>query len=112
MLKLSMATAQVETQRGQLDRVGLASACAIGFAFSANYTNHAPMIPALVAQFKFSLVPSARSNPTAFEAVSFQRPVPRLRQEDTSEYPVEAYIEARNLSQNDQGVGPTAHAEI
>ena len=55
MIQLSMATAQVETQRGQLDRAGLASACAIGFAFSANYTNHAPMVPALVAQFKFSL---------------------------------------------------------
>jgi nitrate/nitrite transporter NarK len=35
--------------------MGLISVCAVGFAFSVNYTNHAPMIPALVAEFKFSL---------------------------------------------------------
>jgi len=34
---------------------GLASVCMIGFAFSANYTNHAPMVSQLVAEFKFSL---------------------------------------------------------
>jgi nitrate/nitrite transporter NarK len=33
----------------------LASVCLIGFAFSANYTNHAPMVPVLTAEFKFSL---------------------------------------------------------
>jgi NNP family nitrate/nitrite transporter-like MFS transporter len=29
--------------------------CLIGFAFSANYTNHAPLVAALAAEFKFSL---------------------------------------------------------
>src|SRR6476620_11005678 len=29
--------------------------CAIGFAFSANYTNHAPMATALAAKFGFNL---------------------------------------------------------
>src|ERR1700751_6369809 len=33
----------------------LASVCLIGFAFSANYTNHAPMVASLAAEFKFSL---------------------------------------------------------
>jgi nitrate/nitrite transporter NarK len=33
----------------------LASACIIGFASSANYTNHAPMIEALTTYFGFSL---------------------------------------------------------
>jgi MFS transporter, NNP family, nitrate/nitrite transporter len=50
-----MAIAQAETSLKRLDRVGLASACAIGFAFSANYTNHAPLIAALIAEFKFNL---------------------------------------------------------
>lgn len=34
---------------------GLVPACVIGFAFSANYTNHAPMVADLAAEFKFSL---------------------------------------------------------
>lgn len=34
---------------------GLICACTIGFAFSANYTNHAPLIPALAQAFGFSL---------------------------------------------------------
>jgi nitrate/nitrite transporter NarK len=34
---------------------GLTSVCVIGFAFSANYTNHAPMVARLAAEFKFSL---------------------------------------------------------
>src|SRR5579871_1621310 len=55
MIRLSMAFAQSKKQWEPLDRLGLSSACAIGFAFSANYTNHAPLVPALVAQFKFSL---------------------------------------------------------
>ncbi len=33
---------------------GLAAACAAGFAFSANYTNHAPVVPALIAEFHFN----------------------------------------------------------
>jgi MFS transporter, NNP family, nitrate/nitrite transporter len=39
--------------RAQL--IGLWSVCAIGFAFSANYTNHAPMATVLAAKFGFSL---------------------------------------------------------
>jgi nitrate/nitrite transporter NarK len=37
------------------ERAGLATACLVGFAFSANYTNHAPMVADLAAEFKFSL---------------------------------------------------------
>src|ERR1700686_4200222 len=33
----------------------LAAACAIGFASSANYTNHAPMVTSLAAEFGFKL---------------------------------------------------------
>jgi nitrate/nitrite transporter NarK len=33
----------------------LICACAVGFAFSANYTNHAPLVPALTQAFGFSL---------------------------------------------------------
>jgi nitrate/nitrite transporter NarK len=50
-----MQLAQVETQLTRAERLGLASVCAVGFAFSANYTNHAPMVPALVREFRFSL---------------------------------------------------------
>jgi nitrate/nitrite transporter NarK len=35
--------------------LGLICACTAGFAFSANYTNHAPLIPALTQVFGFSL---------------------------------------------------------
>ncbi len=35
-------------------RAALASACAIAFAFSANYTNHAPLVAALVREFNFN----------------------------------------------------------
>ncbi|HTM47381.1 MAG TPA: MFS transporter [Bryobacteraceae bacterium] len=38
-----------------VERLGLWSVCAIGFAFSANYTNHAPLAPALAAEFGFNL---------------------------------------------------------
>ena len=34
--------------------LALALACTAGFAFSANYTNHAPLVPMLQAQFAFS----------------------------------------------------------
>lgn len=36
-------------------RLDLICACALGFAFSANYTNHAPLVPALTQAFGFSL---------------------------------------------------------
>lgn len=36
-----------------MDRRAIISVCAAGFAFSANYTNQAPMVPALRAQFGF-----------------------------------------------------------
>jgi nitrate/nitrite transporter NarK len=35
-------------------RSALLSACAIAFAFSANYTNHAPLVSALVREFNFN----------------------------------------------------------
>ena len=34
--------------------IALFAVCAVGFAFSANYTNHAPLAPALMAQFHFT----------------------------------------------------------
>jgi nitrate/nitrite transporter NarK len=37
------------------ERSALFSACAVGFAFSTNYTNHAPMASALVATFGINL---------------------------------------------------------
>jgi nitrate/nitrite transporter NarK len=37
-----------------MDRRALVTVCAAGFAFSANYTNHAPMVPALRAEFGFN----------------------------------------------------------
>jgi MFS family permease len=36
-----------------MDRRALVSGCAAGFAFSANYTNHAPMISVLRGEFGF-----------------------------------------------------------
>ena len=36
-------------------RLDLVCACIVGFAFSANYTNHAPLVPALTQAFGFSL---------------------------------------------------------
>jgi nitrate/nitrite transporter NarK len=36
-----------------MQRRALAAGCAAGFAFSANYTNHAPMAPALCVEFGF-----------------------------------------------------------
>jgi MFS transporter, NNP family, nitrate/nitrite transporter len=37
-----------------MERRALAAVCATGFAFSANYTNHAPMISALRGEFGFN----------------------------------------------------------
>ncbi|MGA2268133.1 MAG: MFS transporter [Bryobacteraceae bacterium] len=36
-----------------MERRALAAGCAVGFAFSANYTNHAPMVPVLRGEFGF-----------------------------------------------------------
>ncbi|MGJ5820471.1 MFS transporter [Paludibaculum fermentans] len=36
-----------------MNKRALAAGCAVGFAFSANYTNHAPMVPALRGEFGF-----------------------------------------------------------
>lgn len=36
-----------------MDKRALAAGCAAGFAFSANYTNHAPMVSALRGEFHF-----------------------------------------------------------
>jgi len=41
-------------QRVKSQRRALVCACAIGFAFSANYTNHAPLAGMLMRQFGFS----------------------------------------------------------
>jgi len=41
-------------RRQTLNKRSMISACAAGFAFSANYTNHAPMVPSLRADFGFS----------------------------------------------------------
>jgi len=38
---------------GPMDKRALAAGCAVGFAFSANYTNHAPMVSALRGEFGF-----------------------------------------------------------
>src|SRR4029079_7693023 len=38
-----------------VERAGVWGVCAIGFAFSANYTNHAPMATTLAAKFGFNL---------------------------------------------------------
>jgi nitrate/nitrite transporter NarK len=50
-----LQTAHFHSKLSRAQRLGLASVCAIGFASSANYTNHAPMVPALVTRFGFSL---------------------------------------------------------
>lgn len=48
------ATAAPEQHSAREASLALALACASGFAFSANYTNHAPLVPMLQAQFTFS----------------------------------------------------------
>jgi nitrate/nitrite transporter NarK len=47
----AVAAREAATER----RLELVCACAVGFAFSANYTNHAPLVPALTQAFGFSL---------------------------------------------------------
>jgi nitrate/nitrite transporter NarK len=42
-------------QTGKMRGLDLICACVVGFAFSANYTNHAPLVPALTQAFGFSL---------------------------------------------------------
>jgi nitrate/nitrite transporter NarK len=42
-------------QKGRSRKLDLICACFVGFAFSANYTNHAPLIPSLTEAFGFSL---------------------------------------------------------
>lgn len=51
----SLTTAPDRAGFGRTGIDGLASVCVIGFAFSANYTNHAPMVRELAAEFKISL---------------------------------------------------------
>ncbi len=41
-------------QRVKADRSALVCVCAVGFAFSANYTNHAPIAGTLMRQFGFN----------------------------------------------------------
>jgi len=42
------------TNARSVRRLALACACTVGFAFSANYTNHAPIVGALARQFGFN----------------------------------------------------------
>lgn len=44
-----------EKQTKTASNLDLVCACIVGFAFSANYTNHAPLVPALTQAFGFSL---------------------------------------------------------
>ncbi|HYK92032.1 MAG TPA: MFS transporter [Acidobacteriota bacterium] len=44
-----------QTERGKAFSLDLVCACVMGFAFSANYINHAPLVPALTQAFSFSL---------------------------------------------------------
>ncbi|MBM3744315.1 MAG: MFS transporter [Acidobacteria bacterium] len=50
----SAASAPVAGPRQASETAGLVCVCAAGFAFSVSYTNHAPVVPALIAQFQFS----------------------------------------------------------
>ncbi len=53
-----MQTSQSSTRGLETEQSGnlaLICACLMGFAFSANYTNHAPLIPSLTEAFAFSL---------------------------------------------------------
>jgi len=52
----SAASAPVAGPRRASETAGLVCVCAAGFAFSVSYTNHAPIVPALIAQFQFSQV--------------------------------------------------------
>jgi len=45
----------VERQSGSAGKLELVCACAVGFAFAANYTNHTPLVPALSREFGLSL---------------------------------------------------------
>ena len=44
-----------EKRTEKVRNLDLVCACVIGFAFSANYTNHSPLVPALTQAFGFSL---------------------------------------------------------
>jgi len=52
-MESSLAPAPVALRVGS-QRVALLCACTVGFAFSANYTNHAPVAGTLARQFGFS----------------------------------------------------------
>jgi MFS family permease len=49
-----ISLAPVPTALRESQRAALVCACAVGFAFSANYTNHAPMVGALRGEFHFN----------------------------------------------------------
>jgi MFS family permease len=50
----SQISPEGDPKRGS-GNLGLLCVCLVGFAFSANYTNHAPLIPSLTEAFGFSL---------------------------------------------------------
>jgi nitrate/nitrite transporter NarK len=55
-MPLPLPTEILEEKRTGAGYLHLVCACIVGFAFSANYTNHAPLVPALTRVFGFNLV--------------------------------------------------------
>ena len=53
-LAVSLACDADTLQHRKAQRTALTLACVIGFAFSANYTNHAPLVAALAREFDFN----------------------------------------------------------
>jgi MFS family permease len=53
-LAISLAPDADRLQHLKMQRTALTLACAIGFAFSANYTNHAPLVGDLAREFGFN----------------------------------------------------------
>lgn len=51
---VSIAPGPAPLRAAEASRAAIALACAIGFAFSTNYTNHAPLAGALAREFAFS----------------------------------------------------------
>ena len=53
-LAVSLASDVDPLQHRKEQRTALTLACVIGFAFSADYTNHAPLVGALTREFNFN----------------------------------------------------------
>src|SRR3984893_16531770 len=50
----AVASARPAALSGESRRAALISGCIVGFAYSANYTNHAPLAPARMREFGFN----------------------------------------------------------